>query len=67
MSLFEQLLIAAVLLLGSGFALVASIGLLRMPDLPTRLHATSKAGSLGTGLILFGVALFHHDVGVSAR
>jgi multicomponent Na+:H+ antiporter subunit G len=63
----EQLLIAAAFLLGAGFALVASIGLLRMPDLPTRLHATSKAGSLGTGLILFGVALFHHDLGVSAR
>jgi multicomponent Na+:H+ antiporter subunit G len=64
---FLALLSAAVLLVGAGFGLVASIGLLRMPDLPMRLHATSKAGTLGAGLILLGVALFHYDFGVTTR
>lgn len=65
--LLGELLIAAALLLGAGFGFVASLGLLRMPDLPMRLHATSKAGTLGAGLILFGVALFHADFGVTTR
>lgn len=63
-----RLILAAVaLVLGAGFAFVASVGLLRMPDLPMRLHATSKAGTLAAGLILFGVALFHNEFGVTTR
>lgn len=62
-----ELIAAAALLLGAGFGFVASLGLLRMPDLPMRLHATSKAGTLGAGLMLFGVALFHADFGVTTR
>ncbi len=65
--LLWELVVAAALLLGAGFGFVASLGLLRMPDLPMRLHATSKAGTLGAGLILFGVALFHADFGVTTR
>lgn len=58
---------ALVMLVGAGFALVASVGLLRMPDLPMRLHAMSKAGTLGVGLLMLGVALFHADIGVTTR
>jgi multicomponent Na+:H+ antiporter subunit G len=42
---------------GSLLMLVASVGLLRMPDLLTRMHASSKAGTLGAALVLAGVAL----------
>ena len=60
--------VAAVLLLtGAAFVLVAAIGLLRMPDLLMRLHATSKAGTLGAGLMLAGVAVYHDDFGVTSR
>jgi multicomponent Na+:H+ antiporter subunit G len=55
-SLFE-VLIAALLLCGSFLTLVAALGLLRLPDLFTRMHASSKAGSAGSGLLLLGVAL----------
>lgn len=63
----RTLVAAVMLLLGAGFGFVASVGLVRMPDLPMRLHATSKAGTLGAGLMLFGVALFHNDFGVTTR
>jgi len=42
---------------GLFFTFVAAVGLLRMPDLYTRAHATSKADTLGTILTLAGVAL----------
>ena len=46
-----------VVLAGSTFGLLASVGVLRLPDLYTRLHASSKAGVVGAGLVLVGVAL----------
>jgi multicomponent Na+:H+ antiporter subunit G len=49
----------ALVLLGLGlfFTLVAAIGLIRMPDVYTRAHATSKTDTLGTVLTLAGVAV----------
>lgn len=50
---------ASVVLLTVGlfFTVVAVVGLVRMPDLYTRAHATSKTDTLGTVLTLAGVAL----------
>ena len=44
---------------GLFFILVGSIGLLRFPDFYTRLHATGKCDTLGTGLILIGLIIHH--------
>lgn len=45
--------------LGSGglFCLVGGIGLIRMPDFYTRMHAASVIETLGAGLILLGLML----------
>ncbi len=45
------------LVAGALFILIASIGLLRMPDIYIRLHATTKSASLGILLIFAGTAL----------
>jgi len=45
------------LLGGSAFLLTGGIGLLRMPDLFTRLHAASLTDTMGAGLIVIGLAL----------
>ena len=45
---------AALLLVGSLFCVVAALGLVRFPDLYTRLHAAAKAGPIGAGLVLLG-------------
>lgn len=47
----------ACLIAGSFFCLVGGIGLLRLPDLFTRMHASGVADTLGAGLILLGLAL----------
>ncbi|MCB1799424.1 MAG: monovalent cation/H(+) antiporter subunit G [Gammaproteobacteria bacterium] len=50
--------IAIVLIVaGIGFFAVGSIGLLRLPDLHSRLHALTKADNLGLGLVTLGTAL----------
>lgn len=43
--------------IGVGFFLAGSIGILRFPDLFSRLHALTKADNLGLGLIAVGVML----------
>lgn len=43
--------------LGLFFFLVGSIGLIRLPDAITRLHATTKADTLGAGFILLAFIL----------
>ena len=47
--------------------LVAAIGILKLPDLYQRLHASSKAATLGVALLLFGAALHSGDMGVASR
>ena len=56
-----------VILLGAFFILISAIGIIRMPDLFTRMSATTKASTLGVGLVLLGTALFWQDIGISAR
>lgn len=61
-------LIAGLLMLGGTvFMVVAAIGLLRLPDLYTRMHAVTKAGTLGIGLVLVSAAVAFSDVSVAAR
>lgn len=49
------LLSAALVLTGTLLCLIGAVGLLRLPDSFTRIHAASKAGSLGAALVLAGV------------
>ena len=60
-------LAATLLLIGAIWMLIAALGVLRMPDLLTRMHATTKSGVFGAGLMLLGVALHFLDAGVTAR
>lgn len=48
---------AGLLLLGAGSFLLGTLGLLRFPDLYSRLHALSKVDNLGLGFIVLGLML----------
>lgn len=43
--------------LGVGFLVAGTLGLLRFPDVYARLHALTKADTLGLGLVCMGLAL----------
>jgi len=60
-------LIALLLLGGTFFALVAAIGVVRMPDIYMRLSASSKASTLGASFILAAVALFFGTTAVTGK
>lgn len=47
----------ALLLAGAFFFFAGTVGLLRFPDVYSRLHALAKADNLGLGCIVFGLAL----------
>jgi multicomponent Na+:H+ antiporter subunit G len=57
MTVLIDLLSWLILLGGVAFALIGSVGLLRMPDFYTRLHAAGITDTLGAGLILLGLML----------
>ncbi len=52
-----QLVLVVLVLAGSGFALIAAIGIWRLPDSLMRMHASSKSGTLGGSLLFFAVAI----------
>ena len=52
---------------GPAFALLAAVGVLRMPDVFTRMQASTKASTLGLGCVLLGAALQFGDVGSIIR
>ncbi len=57
-----DVLIGLFLLAGAAFVMIAAIGIVRLPDLLTRMHASTKAGTLGALLVLVGLAL-HQGTG----
>jgi multicomponent Na+:H+ antiporter subunit G len=61
-------IVAGLLVLGGAFfALVASAGLWRFPDIYSRMHAASKAGTLGSGLVLLALAVHAGDTATITR
>lgn len=53
--------------LGAIFILLAAIGIVRMPDFYLRLSATTKAATLGIGLILVSSAVYFQEISVTSR
>jgi multicomponent Na+:H+ antiporter subunit G len=47
----------ALLLAGAGFCLVGGLGLMRLPDVYTRMHAAGITDTMGAGLIVLGLIL----------
>jgi len=60
-------LIAALLTTGTLFAVIAAVGIVRMPDFYMRISATTKASTLGVTFILGATALFFNDTAVSGK
>lgn len=62
-----SILTAVLIVVGALFALVAAIGINRLPDVYTRMHAASKAGTVGSGLLLIAVGVHSQDLAVFGR
>ncbi|WP_319407177.1 monovalent cation/H(+) antiporter subunit G [uncultured Desulfosarcina sp.] len=65
--MLSAIIAATLLIVGSLFCLVAAVGMLRLPDTLIRMHAATKAGTLGTGFILAAEAVAADDLGTTIK
>lgn len=56
-----EIIIYTLILAGTFFILLASIGLIRFKDLYSRLHAGTKAPSFGIFLLILGVSIYFNS------
>jgi len=62
-----NVVVGLLLIGGALFTLVAAIGILRLDDVYMRMHAASKAGTLGSGMALIAVAVHSLELDVVTR
>jgi len=62
-----SIIIAVIATLGTLFVLLAAVGILRMPDTYLRMAVTTKAATLGIGLILIAAAIYFYDFSTTTR
>jgi len=67
MTAVVEIITGIMLVIGASFALVASIGIIRLKDVYMRMHAASKAGTLGSGVMLLALAIHASDLAVVTR
>ena len=60
-------IIGMIATLGTLFVLLAGVGILRMPDTYLRMAVTTKAATLGVGLILIAAAVYFNDLSTTTR
>lgn len=58
-------IVSALMLAGGVMLFLAAVGVMRMPDLYTRMQAATKAGTLGAGLLLLAPAVVFDNLGVT--
>lgn len=52
---------------GTVFVFLAAVGLIRMPDTYLRLAVTTKAATLGIGLLLIAAAIYSYELAIFAK
>jgi len=67
MSEVLEVLAAVALVLGGALTFIAALGVLRMPDVYIRMHASTKAGTLGVLLIALALVFTGADAGVVSK
>lgn len=63
----SEIVVVALIGIGSLFALLAAVGILRMPDLYMRIQAAAKAATLGVSCIVLAAVVHFTETGVTTR
>jgi multicomponent Na+:H+ antiporter subunit G len=67
MDIILAVVVSVLMLVGSLFCLVAAVGIIRLPDIYSRMHAASKAGTVGSGMLLLAVGIHAQDFSTFTR
>ena len=63
----SDILIGGLLVLGGIFGVIGALGLVRMPDVLIRMHASTKIGTLFCGMVMAAAAVHFGDWTVTVR
>ena len=63
----SDLIVSILLITGGLFAALGSFGLVRLPDVLIRMHASTKIGTLACGLIITGAAVYFGSTQIIVR
>jgi monovalent cation/proton antiporter MnhG/PhaG subunit len=63
----NEIISSALMIIGAAFALLAGAGVVRMPDLFTRMQAATKASTLGIGCLVLAVPIHFGELGITTR
>jgi multicomponent Na+:H+ antiporter subunit G len=67
MELIGEMISTFFIIMGVVFMMIAAIGILRLPDFYIRMSAITKAGTMGVGLIVVGIALYFNDLLIATK
>lgn len=62
-----DIIVAIIITIGALFVLLAAIGLVRMPDTYLRISASTKAATLGIGLIMLSAAIYFESLAITTE
>ena len=65
--MIREILVSLFLLMGGILSLIAVTGVLRMPDIFTRMHAATKVGTVGVSSITIGLMIHFGSITVISR
>jgi len=65
--MIREILACVFLIIGGVLSLIAAAGVLRMPDLFTRMHAATKTGTVGVSAITIGMMIHFDTVTVTSK
>lgn len=63
----EKILSEILMLIGAIFMLIASLGIVRLPDIFMRMHSNTKSATLGVFFVMMGLALHFADFSIFIR
>lgn len=65
--MITDIIVGILAFFGSLFVLFAAVGMIRMPDTYLRISVTTKAATLGIGLLLMAAAIHSYEIAITAK
>lgn len=65
--MISEVIVGILAFSGTLFVLFAAVGMIRMPDTYLRISVTTKAATLGIGLLLLAAAIHSYDIAITAK
>lgn len=62
-----DIIVGILAFLGTIFVFLAAVGMIRMPDTYLRISVTTKAATLGVGLLMIAAAIYSYDLAITAK